>query len=846
MTPPLPVRSCPSSCPEPALAISPPHHPARRDRGVRLPFSHQPPLRPNPAPGADRLVSGRRHSTACLLSACIFLTGVGRAEVLFHDDFSSPAAGNPPLASNWTRPGGGSALIRDQSLHPGFGSPQQFLRFSGTTISCIVKTPIPLSGVVTVQFEFYEPSGFHNPGERFIFGFGRNNELNTSNAGLAFSLRDGTVAPTSGSGGPTAFYALDHRQAATVIFNRSGSAVTYPLNEAWHSLPDGSADLWLSDGVAPAPTKIGTYTSSANGPAANQFLFRVFSNSPGNTMDIDRVVIHDTMQLPGWVNSWRSRYFPHTWQPPVNNGNYDFHQSAFLQDFSYAGYRLRATGFPSTSLTSTSLPVHDVTKHPFYADKTGGTDVTAKIQEAITKAGNEGGGLVYLPSGTYRVSPQGGNNYALRISKSKVVLRGASAGSTFIFNSDNSMRSKHVIRIDGPEAAEHLHAGSGTSAITADLVGPATIIPVADPSLFSVGNWVTLRSDAGTDWVNEHGESSWVGQESALGGLAYRRRITAVDANSITIDVPTRYAMKMRDNARVVRNSTASSFGLTECGVEYLSIGMAQCVGVGGWDEDHHNIGSSNGWHAHASFAITVTRARDCWIRSVKSYRPAGNSLDTHLLSNGIGVSDSSRMTITDCHFQRPQYGGGNGNGYMFRLTNSAEVLVQDCTATVSRHGFVVSGMRSSGNVFLRCADTSTGKQIGGGSTPQNTSGAGNDHHMHFSHCNLVDACTVNNSFFTAHYRDFGGVAGHKITAAHSAFWNTRGEGTSWGAEGVRTEQSRYGYAIGTSGPRSGVGLPTGGGEKMTPEDIVEGVGLGETLDPPSLYEEQLKRRRLQ
>lgn len=788
-----------------------------------------------------------RDALRVLLLSSLFLTPIiTHADVIFQDDFSSSAAGNPPSTTKWSR--WGSTIIRNQNLHTAFGNPEQFLRLSGTNIMCAANATIPVTGIVTLQFEFYEPSDIQSPGSRFIFGFGRNDNLNTSNAGLAIALQDGSIFPTSGTSGPTEAYSLDQFYKITLIFNRNANAVTYPFNNALHTLPSGSADLWMHNGNPSAsPVKIGTYTASANAPYANQFLFRVFSDSPGNTVDVDNVYIHDTMELPNWEEgSWRSALFPHYWQSPNNDSSYDFYTDAFLQDYSYAGYRIRATGFPSTSLSQTQLTVYNVTGPPYYADNTGQTDATAKIQAAIDDAGANGGGLVYLPAGTYKVSPQGSNNFALRINSSKVVLRGASESTTFIYNASNSMRSKHVIRVEGLTSAGHLYTNSSTPStpITQDLMGPTTVIPVANPGLFSVGNWVTIRADVTDDWALEHGEIAWIGQGSTLGGFAYRRRVVAVDSNSITVDVPTRYVIKTRDNARVVRNSTNPDFGLIECGVEYLSIGMADRTGTSGWGENDYSVSNSNAWHADGSCAIMLVRVRDCWVRNVKSYHPSSNSTSAHLLSNGIVVNDSCRVTIVNCNFQRPQYGGGNGNGYMYRLSNSSEVLVNQCQASVSRHGFVVSSMRSSGNVFLRCTDSTTGRQIGGGSNPQFTGGAGNDHHMHFSHSNLIDACTADNSYFTATYRPFGGMAGHNITASHTTFWNTVGTGTSGGSV-VRSEQARYGYIIGTSGSRSGI-YTTPMYAQLNPEDYYEGIGQGASLSPQSLYEEQLALRKLQ
>jgi hypothetical protein len=224
----------------------------------------------------------------------------------------------------------------------------------------------------------------------------------------------------------------------------------------------------------------------------------------------------------------------------------------------------------------------------------------------------------------------------------------------------------------------------------------------------------------------------------------------------------------------------------------------------------------------------------------VASFAPEGNTSTAHLLSNGIVVTDSRSVTIENCHFQRPQYGGGGGNGYMYRLQNSSDCLVAFSSAEFARHGFVVSHMRSSGNVFHRCRDVDGGKQTGA-SGDETTLGEGSDHHQAFSHSNLIDGCIGTNSWWEAVYRDAGTVPRHNITAAHSVFWNVEGYGT--GGAVVRSEQSRYGYAIGTRGTRVAVDRPTLCGTRCDPRDWVEGQGAGATLEPPSLLLDQRARR---
>ncbi len=529
--------------------------------------------------------------------------------------------------------------------------------------------------------------------------------------------------------------------------------------------------------------------------------------------------------------AWRSVLYPQDWTPPA--AEVSFETNKLIQDFSHAGYKAGESSIPMVN-----GPVFNVTNAPFQADPTGAIDSTTAIQNAINAAESAGGGVVYLPAGLFRISLQGANAYVLRMDASGVVLRGAGVGQTRLLNTSTNMRDKIVILVDGPTAAGFFSSGTGTTLLRADVLGPSRVLPVAGTAGLAAGQNVMVRAEASDAWVLEHNEPGWVGYSNALRGVAYFRQVTAVDAvnRTITLDAPTRYYLKTRDAARVIRVGTP----LTGSGLEHFSIGNVQREGAG-WAEEDYNYSTNASYYVHNSFLIKVQRARDCWIRSVETFLPTGNPATCHLLSNGVLLNECSRVSVVDCHFQRPQFGGGGGNGYMYRLQHANNCLLERCRSTYSRHGMVLSHMGSSGNVFHNCVDTDTGHQTGitgSGST----SGRNCDHHMHFSHSNLIDASTGDNSAWEARYRPYGSVPYHDVTSAHGVYWNMLGTG-SGSATIVSTEQSRYGYAIGTRGTRTTVSLPTYGGTKCNPPDHVEGAGQGDTLEPSSLYEDQLARR---
>jgi len=92
----------------------------------------------------------------------------------------------------------------------------------------------------------------------------------------------------------------------------------------------------------------------------------------------------------------------------------------------------------------------DVTQSPYRADNTGVLDATAAIQTAIDDVGADGGGIVFLPAGTYRIKPPQGATCALSISSSGVVVRGAGPGKTFLFNDETVMRNKSILHAVPP------------------------------------------------------------------------------------------------------------------------------------------------------------------------------------------------------------------------------------------------------------------------------------------------------------------------------------------------------------------------------------------------------------
>jgi hypothetical protein len=346
---------------------------------------------------------------------------------------------------------------------------------------------------------------------------------------------------------------------------------------------------------------------------------------------------------------------------------------------------------------------------------------------------------------------------------------------------------------------------------------------------------VVINSNLGNAWYREHNVPEWEGSNY---DLQFLRQIKAIDSATQTLHfhTPLRYAVKTREFPEVYKVFPQ----VRESGIENLSIGNTEHPGIGFGDNDYPIAGTA-AYDCHASFAIKLVNTINCWVRNVGTFAPQGNADDHHILSNGIEVSESLNVTLEGCDILYPQYGGGGGNGYLYRISAN-ETLLKECSARFGRHNFVISGFSTSGNVFYRCFSEFTGYP---------GSARASDTHIAMSQSNLWDNVRLKKDFLESKYRSvdtspggFGTVFG--VTQTHGVYWNTYGEEYLPGYPYiVRSDQYNFGYVIGTQGPANAVTTLSEDATRTTPVDRIEGVGAGELLAPGSLYDDQFERRRL-
>jgi hypothetical protein len=506
----------------------------------------------------------------------------------------------------------------------------------------------------------------------------------------------------------------------------------------------------------------------------------------------------------GGVSPWRSALYPADWTPSFTDPAGDF-----LHDFSYAGYRNGASppGAPA------SAPVLDVVA-AYGADPTGVADATAPVQQALADASAQGGAVVYLPEGLYRLDGQ------LTVSASNVVLRGAGPDQTRLF----------FTKTAGMSYASHLRfAGDGAVdlelPLTSDGVPRASSVEVADPGDLAPGDDVAVGFVITPEFIDEHGMTgTWMAFNGTWQPF-FRRTVVAVDKTAspprVVLDVPLRYPVKTRDLASVRRQTGL----LHECGVE--SLGVSNAVS---WDD---------AWTVSQVHAVELTRTQDCWVRDVASFASplsptTGPGAGAHLQSGGVLVTESKRVTIAGVQLGLSENRGDGGNGYLFEVQRSSEILFRDSIGDGGRHNFIQNwGFGTTGCVWLR-VQSRNGVALSSKDDTFNFTGLSEFHHS-LATANLVDASSFDDGFSIVNRGAESTGAGH--TGTENVLWNLDGKGS------VRSLQWKTGYLIGTRGlyPVTDSPLPIALG--TAPVDFIEGIDQGATLTPSSLYEDQLARR---
>ncbi len=510
-------------------------------------------------------------------------------------------------------------------------------------------------------------------------------------------------------------------------------------------------------------------------------------------------------------SGWRSVLYPLDWSP----GHAD-PAGRVVADFSYAGYKRGEVPIPHV----TGPAFVDVSQPPYSIESSVTTDVTQVLQAAIDDVGARGGGVVYLPAATYRVSTTDTAKAALTIRHSNVVLRGAGRSRTLIVNTTPLMRGKSVLLASPAQPGSwHIPTVQGQANLIRDAKAGSREVAVASPHSFAVGDLIVIRTEATPEWVAERGSlRGW--NASTMDATTYLRRVVELKVGGVLVlDAPLRTDVLVRDRG-TLPNVYRARPHLTGVGIEDLSVGMTEYPDWGYLAYD-----------VHESTAVKFQNVEDSWIQRVSTFKPPGNR-SAHVLSEGFWIDNSRQVTVRECLVASPQYrGAGNGNGFIIRGSDN---LIEGCAAIECRHAYTFGMWQATGNVIR---DSVSARPL-----------LKSDFHMWFSAVNLLERLLLDGHGVDATFRNDGSTAVHGHTTSQSVMWNLTGvrKPAGWRPGPlIDTVQYGWGAAVGTSGVWSRVSNDPSDDALYADwdEDLVEGEGWGATLVPQSLYADQLHRR---
>lgn len=342
-----------------------------------------------------------------------------------------------------------------------------------------------------------------------------------------------------------------------------------------------------------------------------------------------------------------------------------------ILDFSHCGYAGGGVAIPAAPVRVVVPP--------------GTGDQTARIQAAIdfvAQAPADASGIrgaVLLLAGQHQL--RGG----LTLNRSGVVLRGQGPENTLLLATGTDRRT--LVRIAGRPDRRIV---SATPYTVADAYVPAgtAVLRLTTSSGLNVGDSVLIEHPSTEAWINAlemnrfpaRDEGSWLDWRPGKMDVRWERRITWIDAETVTLDAPLSMALDARLGAAKLHVCTWPG-RVRQVGVENLTCESAFDP-ANPLDEEH------------AWTAISLENAQDAWVRQVTA---------RHFAGSAVTIWESCKsVTVEDCTSREPISEIGGQRRHTF-YTSGQLTLFQRCRAEGGRHDFAVGYLAAGPNAFVHC-----------------------------------------------------------------------------------------------------------------------------------------------
>ncbi|HEY1377214.1 MAG TPA: hypothetical protein VGF55_10495, partial [Gemmataceae bacterium] len=402
-------------------------------------------------------------------------------------------------------------------------------------------------------------------------------------------------------------------------------------------------------------------------------------------------------------------------------------------------------------------------------------------------------GAVLVEAGRHEVAGR------LRITAGGVILRGQGPDRTVLIAAGQDRRA--LVQIAGKKDRRAIlppvnHGGL----IVADAYVPvgATRLRLTDAAGLKAGDEVSIEHPGTARWVSALGmdhfagkDSGWLSWRPGVMNVRWDRTITAVDGDTITLDVPLTMAL---DTSLAETRVTASEWPgrVRQVGVENLTCESAFDP-ANPKDEEH------------AWMAVTLDAAADAWVRQVTA---------RHFVSSAVAVGDGCRrVTVEDCRSLDPVSENAAYRRHAF-FVGGQQTLVQRCRSEHGRHDFATGYLAAGPNAFVECE----GADAADFSGPVESWATGV----------LYDNVTIDGGGLALTNREIAGQ-GVGWAAANCVLWQCTAPVVT-----CRNPPTAQNWAIGCWGQFVGDGHFRSCNEFVKPESLYRGQ-LADRLGPPAV-----------
>jgi uncharacterized protein YjdB len=457
-----------------------------------------------------------------------------------------------------------------------------------------------------------------------------------------------------------------------------------------------------------------------------------------------------------------------------------------IPDFSMVGYHQGDKAIPD-------VPVK-VTLNPGTGDQRSNIQNAINTVAAMTPDVNGHRGTILLTAGYYEVSD------VLNINVSGIVIRGEGKDANGTVVELTATKQTDLFRIGGSTNAS-MDLPTEKNIIDPYVAIGAKNMAVASGHVFQIGDRVLLKVTTNAAWVAllgmdqlaticGEGHSSW-----APGSITYKRKVTDVNGDLITLDAPVVDPIDVNYNTATLAKYTWAG-KIEECGIENIRLLSSYASAT---DENH-------GWTA-----VSFSRIENSWAKDIDAYYFGYSAVET--------VEGAYQITVQDCGMYDYKSVITGGRRYGFYSDDCDLVLFKNCVATQGRHDFVQGSKTPGPNVYLNCSSTGAFSDVG-------------PHHR-WSVGTLWDNVSTDKAINVQNRMCSG--SGHGWAGAQQVVWNC----TAPNMVLHDPPSNATNWAIGFTGSMTNVGQFDG---------VIEPFGVVESQNTaikaiPSLYQTQLRAR---